>query len=295
MPICRFQLHATESRTTRLGWVDLEHERVFELNTTLGSLLSMDADQRLQRLANLRRQAIASYPLNLVVLRAPVDEQEVWAAEATYERSPNAEADDSDIYERAYDGGRPQLFFKASGWRCVGNGQAIGIRADSNWDVPEPELVVVVDSVGEIAGYTIGNDVSSRSIEGDNALYLPQAKIYYASCAIGPWIVLSEEMPEIESQRIAMTIERDGKEIWSGETNTSKVRRKPEELISHLYQALDFPGGVLLMTGAGLAPPEGYSLSTGDEVTIRIEGVGTLKNRAIRLEDRSPKRGASWQ
>ncbi len=291
MPLCRFQLHATESRTTRLGWVDLEHQRVFEINDSLSNLLGMAGDERLQRLGNLRRQAIASYPLNLVVLRAPIDDQEVWAAGVTYEQSRDARMEEStsdDLYARVYDADRPEIFFKASGWRCVGNRQAIGIRHDSTWDVPEPELVVIADSAGAIAGYTVGNDVSSRSIEGENALYLPQAKIYYASCALGPWIVLPEEMPEIEALRIAMTIERGDTQIWEGETTTEKLRRKPEELLSHLFSALDFPGGVFLMTGTGLVPPTGYSLRTGDEVTIRIEGVGTLTNRAIRLEDKTP-------
>ncbi|MFW6075790.1 MAG: fumarylacetoacetate hydrolase family protein [Chloroflexota bacterium] len=289
MPICRFQLHATESRMTRLGWLDLEQERVYELSETIGNLLSMSAEERIQRLAALRRSAVAAYPLSTLVLRAPVDDQEIWAAGVTYEQSRDARMEESghdDLYLQVYNADRPELFMKASGWRCVGHGQAVGIRADSSWDVPEPELTLVVDSAGEIAGYTIGNDVSSRSIEGENALYLPQAKMYYASCALGPWIMLSEELPEARNLPISMTITRDEEPIWTGKTNTNRLRRSYEELIDHLFRGLDFPSGVFLMTGTGLVPPPEYTLETGDEITIDIEGIGTLRNRAIRLEAR---------
>ncbi len=274
---------------TRLGWIDLEQQRVYELSETLGNLLSMSAEERIQRLAALRRSAVAAYPLSTLVLRAPVDEQEIWAAGVTYEQSKDARVEESgrdDLYSQVYNSDRPELFMKASGWRCVGHGQAVGIRADSAWDVPEPELTLVVDSTGEIAGYTIGNDVSSRSIEGENALYLPQAKMYYASCSIGPWIMLFEELPDARRLGISMTITREGEPIWSGKTNTDRLRRSYEELINHLYRGLDFPTGVFLMTGTGIVPPPEYSLETGDEITIDIDGIGTLRNRAIRLEVR---------
>lgn len=288
MPLCRFQLHATESRTTRLGWVDLDQQRVYELSETLANLLSMRAEERRQRLAALRRSAVAAYPLQNVVLRAPIDEQEVWAAGVTYEMSRDArmeESESDDLYARVYNAERPEIFFKASGWRCVGQGQAVGIRADSDWDVPEPELTLVLDAHKEIAGHTIGNDVSSRAIEGENPLYLPQAKIYYASCALGPWIMLAEELPDAKDFEISMSISRDGKEVWNGTTSTARLHRSIDELIAYLFRALDFPGGVFLMTGTGLVPPAGYSLETGDEIRIDIKSIGTLRNRAIRLEE----------
>lgn len=289
MPICRFQLHATESRTTRLGWIDLEQQRVYELSETLGNLLSMSPEERIQRLAALRRSAVAAYPLSTLVLRAPVDDQEIWAAGVTYEQSRDARMEESgrdDLYAQVYNSDRPELFMKASGWRAVGHGQAVGIRADSTWDVPEPELTLVVDSAGEIAGYTVGNDVSSRSIEGENALYLPQAKMYYASCSIGPWIMLNEEIPDARSLDISMTLSRDDQEIWTGTTNTDRLRRSYAELIDYLFRGLDFPTGVFLMTGTGLVPPPEFTLETGDQITIEIENIGTLRNRAIRLEAR---------
>lgn len=287
MPLCRFQLHATESRTTRLGWVDLGQQRVYELSESIANLLGMSAEERLQRLAALRRSAVAAYPLQNVVLRAPIDEQEVWAAGVTYEMSRDARMEESgsdDLYAQVYRSDRPELFFKASGWRCVGQGQAIGIRADSDWDVPEPELTLVLDAHKEIAGYTIGNDVSSRAIEGENPLYLPQAKIYYASCALGPWIMLPEEVENVSDFEISMSISRDGNEIWSGTTSTARLHRSLDDLVDYLFRALDFPGGVFLMTGTGLVPPAGYTLETSDEVRIDIHTIGTLRNRAIRLQ-----------
>jgi len=292
MPLCRFQLHQTGSEITRLGWVDLAHQRVFELSDTLGALLALDHETRLRRLGELRRSAVATFPLRNVVMRAPVDDQEVWAAGVTYAQSRDARVEESaneDLYQRVYEARRPEIFFKAAGWRCVGDKQFVGMRADSTWDVPEPELALVLDARGEIFGYTIGNDMSSRSIEGENALYLPQAKIFHAACALGPWIMLREELPDVSSLAIRMKIVRGESEVWSGETSTARLRRSLGELVDCLYAALEFPSGAVLLTGTGLVPPAEFSLQPRDIIEIEIEGIGRLTNQAMRLEARQPR------
>ncbi len=288
MPICSFQYGANGGQT-RLGWVDAEKEKVFELPDTLANLLALDGPARLTRIMQMRRSAVGTYPLKQVKLRAPVDHQEVWAAGVTYKLSRDARMEEStqqDVYQKVYDATRPEIFFKAAGWRCVGQNDRIGIRHDSTWDVPEPELTIVIDSGGKIAGYTIGNDVSSRSIEGENPLYLPQAKTFYASCALGPWIVLPEELEDASNLGIAIAISRAGEEIWSGKTSTGAMHRTFEDLIAHLYASLDFPHGSLLMTGTGLVPPAELTLQSGDHVTIEIEGIGSLNNSVARLSAR---------
>ena len=288
MPICRFQLGSGDGRV-RLGWVDLENQRVFELSETLAHLLSVDAKERYPRIVAARRSAVGTYPLNHVTLRAPVDDQEVWAAGVTYRRSRDARIEESsqqDVYERVYDAERPEIFFKAAAWRCVGDKARIGIRHDSTWDVPEPELTVAIDSAGKVAGYTIGNDVSSRSIEGENPLYLPQAKTFYASCALGPWITLPEELDDPTGLKIAISIGREGNTVWSAETSTSSMHRSLDDLVAHLYSALDFPSGALLMTGTGLVPPADITLQSGDQVVIEIDGIGSLTNTVARLSAR---------
>lgn len=288
MPLCRFQLGSNGGQA-RLGWVDLEKERVFELSETLAHLLSVPAGERWPRIVAARRSAIGTYPLKHVTLRAPVDEQEVWAAGVTYRRSRDARMDESrqqDVYERVYDAPRPEIFFKAPAWRCVGDRARVGIRHDSTWDVPEPELTLVIDSSGAIAGYTIGNDVSSRSIEGENPLYLPQAKSFYASCAIGPWIMLPAELEQPENLQIKISISREDADVWSGTTSTAEMHRTFDDLVSHLYSALDFPHGALLMTGTGLVPPDDFTLQSGDRTTIEIDGIGSLTNTVARLSPR---------
>lgn len=289
MPLCRFQLHARGSEIVRLGWADLEAERIYELADTLANLLALDSAARLHRLGELRRSAVATFPLRSVVMRAPVDEQEVWAAGVTYRRSRDARMEESqseDLYERVYEAVRPEIFMKAQGWRCVGHEQPVGIRADSTWDVPEPELTVVIDASGEVVGYTIGNDLSSRAIEGENPLYLPQAKMYHASCALGPWIMLREELEDVSDLEIAMQVERAGELHWQGTVSTADLIRPIDDLVSYLYRALTFPAGALLMTGTGLVPPADFTLKSGDVIAIEIEGIGKLTNKALRLESR---------
>lgn len=206
-------------------------------------------------------------------LLAPIDEsQEVWASGVTYIRSREArkeESDSADIYQKVYDAERPELFFKSCGWRTVGHGGTIRVRKDSTWNVPEPEMTLVVNSQREIVGYCIGNDVSSRSIEGENPLYLPQAKIFNGCCALGPAIKLAESR-ELKDLGIQMEIVRAGSSVFTGNTRTSKINRRLEDLIEYLFRETDFPSGVFLMTGTGIVPPESFSLSAGDRAVISI-------------------------
>jgi len=218
---------------------------------------------------------------------APIATQEVWAAGVTYLRSRDArveEAIEATPYDRVYDAERPELFCKSAGWRVRGPGETIAVRGDSTWDVPEPELTLVLDRAARIVGYTIGNDVSSRSIEGENTLYLPQAKTYDGSCAIGPAIVPATQIEPPFT--IRMTIERDGDRVYDDSTSTAEMRRSFGELATHLGQALSFPVGAFLLTGTGIVPDPPFTLEAGDVVTIAIDGLGVLTNIVERLEMR---------
>ncbi len=212
---------------------------------------------------------------------APVDAQPVWAAGVTFERSREArkeEAVTGDFYDRVYDADRPELFLKALPGEARGPGEPIGIRADSTWDVPEPELAVVADHAGRIVGYVLGDDVSSRSIEGENPLYLPQAKVYEGSCALGPCIVPVAEAPGLESIQMRLAIDRDGALLYENSVRISEMRRRPEELVDWLFRALRFPAGVVLLTGTSIVPEPDITLAAGDRVTVTSDGLGSLDN-----------------
>jgi 2-dehydro-3-deoxy-D-arabinonate dehydratase len=211
---------------------------------------------------------------------------EVWAAGVTYGRSREAREAEStvkDVYAKVYDAPRPELFFKAVGWRVAGHQMPIRVRDDSRWNVPEPELTLVVNSRGEIVGFCAGNDVSSRDIEGENPLYLPQAKVYDGSCALGPGIALGD-VDTLKNLPVRLTVLRDGRVVFQGETSTSQIRRPLEELVGYLRRELGFPQGVFLMTGTGIVPPHDFSLQRGDLVRIEI-GARTLENEV----DRQPR------
>jgi 2-dehydro-3-deoxy-D-arabinonate dehydratase len=214
-------------------------------------------------------------------LLAPIENQEVWAAGVTYERSREARqeeaADGGDVYARVYTAQRPELFFKSYGEKVVGPGAAVGIRRDATWSVPEAELAVVLNPALELVGFSIGNDMSSRDIEGSNPLYLPQAKIYTAACALGPHILLATE-PEWPSAKISIRIQRGRQEVFYGETHTRQIHRSLADLLEHLGRSNYFPNGVVLLTGTGIVPPAEVSLQAGDQVTIEIEGIGELRN-----------------
>jgi 2-dehydro-3-deoxy-D-arabinonate dehydratase len=249
--------------------------RVLPLDFDLRSLLQLPAAAIPDFLrANAGSEAAAGR------LLAPIEAAtEVWAAGVTYLRSREARESEStvrDLYSKVYDAERPELFFKASGWRVAGHQMAIRIRRDSRWNVPEPELTLVINSGGEIVGFCAGNDVSSRDIEGENPLYLPQAKIYNGSSALGPGIAL-DDVDRLRNLSIELTVLRAGRPIFTGETNTSRLKRPLQELVAYLRKELDFPQGVFLMTGTGIVPPDDFSLKWGDRVRITI-GELTLEN-----------------
>lgn len=219
-------------------------------------------------------------------LRAPIGSQEIWAAGVTYLRSRAARVAESHqagadtFYDLVYDAVRPELFFKATPQRVVGPGAGVRIRRDSTWNVPEPELTLVVGSAGQIVGYTIGNDMSSRSIEGANPLYLPQAKVYAQCAAIGPRLVLAERPPGPETV-IAMQIRRAGSVVFEDDTSVAQIKRPFTELVEYLFRDNEFPVGVFLMTGTGIVPDDDFTLAPGDEIAITIDGAGTLVNHVV--------------
>jgi 2-dehydro-3-deoxy-D-arabinonate dehydratase len=214
---------------------------------------------------------------------APIGSQEVWAAGVTYFRSRTARMEESksagggDFYDRVYGADRPELFFKATPHRVRGSGQDVRIRRDARWNVPEPELALAVSSSGRIVGYTIGNDMSSRDIEGENPLYLPQAKVYDGSCGLGPAVYLPES-PLPPETTIRIVIRRARATVFEGETSLAAMKRTPEELVEYLFRDNSFPHGCFLLTGTGIVPPDEFTLAPGDEIAISIAGVGTLVN-----------------
>ena len=213
----------------------------------------------------------------------PVQSQELWASGVTYLRSREARVAESksagggDFYDRVYDAERPELFFKAAAHRIVGHKGPVNIRKDSTWNVPEPELTLFISSEGTIEGYTIGNDMSSRSIEGENPLYLPQAKSYDRSAALGPCLYVPEEPISMQSA-VSLSILREGNVVFEDSITLERMKRQPRELADWLFRELSFPHGCYLMTGTGIVPPDDFTLQPEDEVTITIEGIGTLTN-----------------
>jgi 2-dehydro-3-deoxy-D-arabinonate dehydratase len=236
-----------------------------------------------QRLKEVLRSGAARNPLGEAEVRAPIGSQEVWAAGVTYYRSRDARMEESktaggaDFYDRVYNADRPELFFKATPNRVVGHGGKVAIRRDATWSVPEPELVLLISPSGKILGYTVGNDMSSRDIEGENPLYLPQAKVYNRSCALGPCLaVMSQPLPR--ETEIRMEILRAGAEVFSGSVQVSAIKRDFKTLVEFLYRDNEFPHGCFLFTGTGIVPPDSFTLKVDDEIRIRIGGVGTLVN-----------------
>ena len=281
----------TADRGGELRFGLLSGERVIDLAqsggpASLAAALQMSAAEILAALRAAEDAPQVDMPLTSVVLKAPIDHQEVWAAGVTYLRSRDARMEESsqrDVYDRVYDADRPELFLKATPNRVSGPGEAIAIRGDSGWDVPEPELAILLNAHGELVGYTIGNDVSSRSIEGENPLYLPQAKVYSRCAALGPAVVTIDELPDVSNLEIQLTIRRGGTELFQDSTATSQLHRSLSDLTDYLLRDNEFPAGVFLMTGTGIVPPSEFTLQDGDEVTIRIDGIGSLVNPVVRL------------
>jgi 2-dehydro-3-deoxy-D-arabinonate dehydratase len=247
---------------------------------------SWDAVINRGRLHEYLNDAIANAPADAkgeLVPLAPIGSQEVWAAGVTYFRSRTARMEESrdagggDFYDRVYGADRPELFFKATARRVVGPGEFVRVRQDSKWSVPEPELALVVNAGGAIVGYTIGNDMSARDIEGENPLYLPQAKVYLESCALGP-CVLIPEAPLPPDTAIELSVARRGAQVFSGSTSLAAMRRTQEELVGFLYRENSFPDGCVLLTGTGIVPPDDFTLRSGDRVSITIPPIGRLEN-----------------
>lgn len=280
MQVCRFAVGDDE---IRLGVVT-DERTVLDLTatglTSLTALLESRDPVTAVRVAAhgpLPRHALAD-----VRLHAPVERQEVWAAGVTYLRSKAARMEESDFsataYDRVYEAERPEIFFKSLPDKVVPTGEPVGIRRDSTWNVPEPELALMLSSRGQVVGYTIGNDMSSRSIEGENLLYLPQAKTYFRSCALGPWIVLGTPEPAARAWSIALDIRRDGTSAFSGMTSVGQIKRTFDELAGFLFRSQVFQHGAVLLTGTGIVPDESFTLREGDEVTIDVSGIGRLTN-----------------
>ena len=269
-----FRLYRTASG------IHLEHE-----GERRDASLSLDDVFRASEPVTLLQQAWEAAPpgeIRSTQLLPPLGSQEVWAAGVTYYRSRTARMEESEeaggdrFYDLVYDAERPELFFKATSRRVRGPGETVGIRSDSNWDVPEPELTLAINRDGKVFGATVGNDMSSRSIEGENPLYLPQAKVYTGSTALGPCLLVGS-LPGPEDE-IVLSISRDGDEIFRGSTALSQLKRSYDELAAFLFRENDFPDGAFLMTGTGIVPDHPFTLRTGDVVRISIDGIGTLEN-----------------
>lgn len=272
MPLLRF----SHDGTPTLGIVDGAGARPLDLS--LAELLALPLSEAQGAVESGAGAAIEiSAPLR------PVDVQEIWAAGVTYRRSRDGRIEESGnetLYDHVYVADRPEIFFKATAERVVTDGEPIGIRADSGWDVPEAEIGLVINSAGELFGYLVGNDMSSRSIEGENALYLPQAKVYEASCALGTRIVPVWEAPDLPLT-ISVQISRADEDIYAASTDSSTMKRGFDELIRWLYCALPFPHGAVLLTGTGLVPGQDVTVKPEDVITIAIDGIDTLTNPVI--------------
>jgi 2-dehydro-3-deoxy-D-arabinonate dehydratase len=247
--------------------------------STLSDILEADNPSEVADFLLRRHQAMV---IEDVKLLAPIDRQEVWAAGVTYQRSQAARMEESETaasyYDRVYSASRPELFFKATPHRVAGPGEPLRVRADSKWTVPEPEITLVLSSRLTLAGYTIGNDMSARDIEGENPLYLPQAKVYTACCGLGPCITLAGSMPPHDTIEIEMAIHRGGQLAFRGRTSLARMARPFGDLIGWLERDNAFPVGVLLLTGTGIVPERKFTLQRGDVVDITIDGIGTLSN-----------------
>jgi 2-dehydro-3-deoxy-D-arabinonate dehydratase len=266
----------------KTGWIVEQAHQYFDLiEPSLNALLAQDDLH-----AYLTAQVAGSKPMaqsKVLPLLAPIEHQEVWAAGVTYYRSRSARVEESqdagggDFYDRVYSAERPELFFKSQAHKVAGPDEPIRIRSDASWSVPEPELVLLVNPRGAIVGYTIGNDVSSRDIEGTNPLYLPQAKVYDRSCALGPGILIQQAVMPAHTQ-IALEILRQDRVAFSGSIALSEMKRDPQTLVEYLYRDQSFPYGCFLLTGTGIIPPSEFTLQHADVVRITIDGIGTLSN-----------------
>lgn len=270
---------ADDNRSLRL----LDLTQVEKLATLTDILHAPDPLGLARFLVDPKAEPIA---MGKVTFLAPIDQQEVWAAGVTYKRSQVARMEESKAgashYDKVYTADRPELFFKATPGRVSGPGEPVRVRFDSRWSVPEPELALVISDKQRLVGFTIGNDMSARDIEGDNPLYLPQAKLYRQSCALGPCILVPEQPLDRVKTRVSLSVKRKGKEAFRGSTDLAQMVRTFDDLIGWLCRENDFPGGVLLLTGTGIVPPDDFALEDGDVVTMEITGIGTLTNPVLK-------------
>jgi 2-dehydro-3-deoxy-D-arabinonate dehydratase len=280
MNLCRFR---DQQDQARIGLVlddstllDLTPAGVREMEPLL------ESDDPVAQLNQMASQGLPRLGLAEARLCAPLERQEVWAAGVTYLRSRTARMEESDFgataYDRVYAAERPELFFKSLPEKVVATGEPVGIRRDARWSVPEPELALVLNSRGSIVGYTIGNDMSARDIEGESLLYLPQAKIYEHSCALGPCIRLGASESAARAWTIRLAIRRQGQAVFTGQTSAGQIKRGFEELARFLFRAQTFPHGAVLLTGTGIVPPDAFTLQAQDLVQIEVSGIGRLEN-----------------
>jgi 2-dehydro-3-deoxy-D-arabinonate dehydratase len=282
--LCRYRAAGTAA--ARVGCIDAAGRLVDLTAAGIASLADvLEHDDPATCVRDAVSRSPAAVALADVTLLPPAERQEVWAAGVTYLRSKTARMEESDFsataYDRVYDATRPEIFFKALGEKAVGPGDGLGIRSDARWNVPEPELALVMNSRGRFVGCTIGNDMSSRDIEGENLLYLPQAKVYDRSCGLGPWIVLETDEAAIRGWTIGIQIVRDGRKVFAGSTGVSQIKRTFADLMEHLWRSQSFPHGVVLLTGTGVVPDESFTLAAGDTLTITIDGIGRLENHVV--------------
>src|SRR5712691_1785185 len=280
--------------TVRVASVENQHVRLLDLSRSsaircLADILHDDDPAALAQ--SLIDESAEPLPAGAVRFLAPIDSQEVWAAGVTYKRSQVARMEESESgashYDKVYTAPRPELFFKGNARRVSGPGEPVRVRHDSQWSVPEPEFTLVVSPLGKLVGYTIGNDMSARDIEGENPLYLPQAKVYNQCCGLGPWVLLADQPIHRDAMQVRLTIHRAGREVFRGETHLGMIVRGFEELIGWLIRENDLPDGAFLLTGTGIVPPDDFSLEDGDSVSIEITGVGTLTNPVVKSAARS--------
>lgn len=280
MKLCRFE---TPDGRVRIGLV-LDGTTVVDLTAVGIDKLSTVLEQHDPRryLEKLAGNTITAQMLSRVKLLAPLDRQEVWAAGVTYLRSKTARMDESEFsasaYDRVYEAPRPELFLKSLPEKVVGPGDQVGIRKDARWNVPEPELALMINSRGKIVGCTIGNDMSARDIEGENLLYLPQAKMYHRSCALGPWITVGPSEAEAREWTIQLQVARGDRVVFEGETGVKQIKRSFTELADYLLRSQTFPHGAILLTGTGIVPPDEFTLQPQDIVRITVSGIGKLEN-----------------
>jgi len=282
------RLAAVESNDQRLRLLDLE--QVEKIKRLADILHSPDPLGLTRFLIDPKSEPI---DISKIALLAPIDDQEVWAAGVTYKRSQVARMDESKSgaihYDKVYTADRPELFFKATASRVSGPGEPVRVRFDSQWTVPEPEWTLIVSDKGKLVGFTLGNDMSARDIEGENPLYLPQAKLYKQSCALGPWILIPEAPIERDKTQIGVSVLRKGKTAFEGKTDLGQMVRSFDDLIGWLARENEFPNGAFLLTGTGIVPPDDFGLENGDIVSIEAPTIGTLTNPVIK-EARAPQK-----